>query len=145
VFEAGVLDELLPDWRRSQDRFVTRMLANRVQRDELVCLPNSRMAVRLPWFLALAEMRHKAAHVISLSEMVTWLAGIALRLGVEVWSGFAAKELLVKDGIVAGVKLGDKGLDKEVGRQPNYQPGETLEAKVTVLCEGSLACWPKTW
>ncbi len=138
VFEAEVLDELFPDWKQSHDKFVTKMLANRVERDELVFLPNSRAAVKIPEFLVPPTMRHKANYVISLSEMVNWLAGVARQLGVEVYTGFAAKGLLIEDGMVKGVKLGDKGLDKEGGKQPNYQPGETLEAKVTVLGEGSL-------
>jgi electron-transferring-flavoprotein dehydrogenase len=138
VFEAEVLDELFPDWKQSDDKFVTKMLANRVERDELVFLPNSRYAVRVPEFLVPPAMRHKGNYVISLSEMVNWLADVARQLGVEVYTGFAAKELVVKDGMVTGVKLGEKGLDKEGGKQPNYQPGETLEARVTVLGEGSL-------
>ncbi|MFH0768642.1 MAG: electron-transfer flavoprotein:ubiquinone oxidoreductase [Chloroflexota bacterium] len=138
VFEADVLGELFPDWKQSQDNFVTKMLANRVERDELVFLPNSRVAVKIPEFLVPSAMRHEGNYVISLSEMVNWLADVARQVGVEVYTGFAAKELVVKDGIVTGVRLGDKGLDKEGGKQPNYQPGETLEAKVTVMGEGSL-------
>lgn len=138
VFEADVFDELFPDWKQSQDKFVAKMLANTVERDELVFLPNSRAAVKIPQFLVPPTMRHKGNYIISLSEMVNWLTDVARQLGVEVYTGFAAKGFIVKDGIVTGVKLGDKGLDKEGGKQSNYQPGETLEAKVTVLGEGSL-------
>jgi len=138
LFEAEVLGELLPDWKQSKDKFVTKMLASQVKRDELVYLPNGGAAVKVPGFLVPPAVRHKGNYAISLSELVTWLAGVARQLGVEVYTGFAARELLFKDGMVTGVKLGDKGLDKEGGRQPNYQPGETLEAKVTVLGQGSL-------
>jgi electron-transferring-flavoprotein dehydrogenase len=138
VFEAEVLDEFLPDWKQGDDNFVTRMLANRVERDELVFLPNRRMALKVPGLVVPASMRHEGNYIISLSEMVKWLAGVAGELGVEIYTGFTAKELVIKDGRVTGVKLGDKGLDKEGGQQANYQPGETLEAGVTVLGEGSL-------
>ena len=138
VFQAEVLDELLPDWRRSDDKFVTKMLASRVEQDELFFLPDSRLALKVPGFLVPPSMRHSGDYIISLSEMVRWLAGIARQLGIEIYTGFAAKELVIKDGKVAGVRLGDKGLNKEGGRQANYQPGETVEAGVTVLGEGSL-------
>jgi electron-transferring-flavoprotein dehydrogenase len=138
VFQAEVLDELLPDWRQSDDKFVTRMLASRVERDELVFLPNSRAALKIPHFLIPPSMRHDGNYIISLSEMVRWLADVAAGLGVEIYTGFAAKELVIGDGRVVGVRLGDKGLNKEGGKQANYQPGETVEAGVTVLGEGSL-------
>lgn len=138
VFEAEVLDELIPDWKQSQDKFVTKMLASRVEKDELVFLPNHRMSLKVPGLVVPASMHHEGNYIISLSEMVRWLAGIARQLGVEIYTGFAAKELVIKDNRVAGVKLGDKGLDKDGGKQVNYQPGEMLEAGVTVLGEGSL-------
>jgi electron-transferring-flavoprotein dehydrogenase len=70
--------------------------------------------------------------------MVNWLADIARGLGVEVYTGFAVKEILVKNNVVRGVKLGDKGLNKEGKKLSNYTPGDMLEAKVTVLGEGSM-------
>jgi len=138
VFQAEVLDKLLPDWRQSDDKFVTKTLSSRVEWDELFFLPNSRLALKVPGFLVPPSMRHEGNYIISLSEMVRWLAGIARQLGVEIYTGFAAKELVIRDGKVTGVRLGDKGLNKEGGRQANYQPGETVAAKVTVLGEGSL-------
>jgi len=95
-------------------------------------------AIRIPEIFIPSSMRHKGDYVISVSELVSWLAGIARGLGVEIYTGFAAKEIAVEDGFVRGIKLGDKGLDKDGERQSNYTPGEILEAKVTVLGEGSL-------
>jgi electron-transferring-flavoprotein dehydrogenase len=138
VFQAEVLDELLPDWKQSDDKFVTKMLDNRVERDELVFLPSSRTTLKIPHFLIPPSMRHDGNYILSLSEMVRWLAGIARQLGVEIYTGFAAKELVIGDGKIIGVRLGDKGLNKEGGQQANYQPGETVAASVTVFGEGSL-------
>ena len=138
VFEAGVLDELIPDWRGRQDSFVTRMLANSVKRDETFFLLGQRLSFKLPEAVMPAYLRHKGDYVISVSELAGWLAGIAGGLGVEVYTGFAAKEVVIEGDWVRGITLGDKGLDKEGNRQPNYMPGETLEAKVTVFGEGSL-------
>ncbi len=138
VFEADVLDELIPDWREKRDEFVTKALANRVERDEMLFLLGSGRAIKLPEIFVPSHMRHKGDYVISVSELVNWLAGIARGLGVEIYTGFAAKEIVVEDNLVRGVRLGDKGLDKDGEKQSNYTPGELIEAKVTVLGEGSL-------
>jgi electron-transferring-flavoprotein dehydrogenase len=138
VFEAEVLDELMPGWRESEHKFVTKMLSNRVERDELVFLPSGGLAIKVPETLVPSPMHHKGNYIISVSEMVNWLAGVARALGVEVYSGFAAKEVVFEDNFVKGVKLGGKGLDKDGKPQSNYVPGETIEAKVTVFGEGSL-------
>jgi len=138
VFEADVLGELIPDWKERKDGFVTKMLANRVDRDELIFLAGHYRAIHIPKALVPKALHHKGNYVISLSEMVNWLAGIARGLGVEIYNGFAAKELVTEGDRVKGIKLGDKGLNKEGHKQPNYLPGEVLEAKVTVFGEGSL-------
>lgn len=138
VFEAAVLDELIADWKQRGDAFVTRMLANRVDRDETIFLLGQNRAVRIPGFIVPSYLRHRGDYVLSLSEMVIWLTGIARGLGVEIYTGFAAKEIVVEGKSVRGVRLGEKGLNKEGEQQPNYMPGEMIEAKVTVLGEGSL-------
>ncbi|MBI2287763.1 MAG: 4Fe-4S dicluster domain-containing protein [Chloroflexi bacterium] len=138
VFEADVLNELIPGWKEKKDAFVTKTLANEVKIDETVFLPGGSSAIRLPETIVPKYMRHHGNYVLSLSEMVNWLAGIARELGVEIYTGFAAKELVVADNSVKGIKLGDKGLDKDKRKQSNYSPGEIIEAKVTVFGEGSL-------
>ncbi len=138
VFEAGILDELLPDWREKKDGFVTKVLANKVERDEILLLLGDRLAIKLPETFVPSYMHHSGDYVISVSELVNWLADIARGLGVEIYTGYAAKEVVVENNLVRGVKLGDKGLDKEREKLPNYVPGEILEAKVAVFGEGSL-------
>ena len=138
VFEADVLDELIPDWKEKKDEFVIKTLANRVERDETIFLLGDKFAIKFPEIFVPSHMRHKGDYVISVSELVNWLAGIARGLGVEIYTGFAAKEIVVEDNLVRGVKLGDKGLDKDGEKQSNYTPGEIIEAKVTVFGEGSL-------
>ena len=138
VFEADVLDELIPDWRHKKDTFVTKMLGNRVDVDEVIFLLGDRVAIKLPEFILPPYIQHKGDYALSVSEMVNWLAGIARGLGVEIYTGFAAQEMVLEDNVVKGVKLGDKGLNKEGEKQSNYTPGGILEAKVTVLSEGSL-------
>ncbi len=138
VFESAVLDELLPGWRESRDRFVVRALANEVERDDLYYLPNARNSIRIPDAIVPRAMRHKGDLLVSVSELVGWLAGVAADQGVEVYPGFAAREVLFEDDWVKGVRLVDRGVDREGRRQSNFVPGERLSAGVTVLGEGSL-------
>jgi electron-transferring-flavoprotein dehydrogenase len=138
VFEAGVLDELLPGWRQREDEFVIKVLDNKVKIDEVIFLLGDRIALKLPEFVVPSYLHHKGDYIISVSELVNWLAGIARELGVEIYTGFAAKELITEGKWVKGVKLGDKGLNKEKEKQSNYMPGDILEAKITVFGEGSL-------
>ncbi len=137
VFEADVLDELIPDWREKKSDFVTKTLGNRVDIDEVVFLLGDKVAIKLPEVVVPSYMRHKGDYILSVSEMVNWLGDIARGLGVEIYTGFAAKEIVFEGNVVKGVKLGDKGLNKEGEEQSNYIAGEVLEAKVTVFGEGS--------
>lgn len=137
VFEADVLDELIPEWREKKDPFVTKILNNRVDIDEIVVLLGDKVAIRLPESIVPPYMHHKRDYIVSVSEMVNWLGSIARRLGIEIYTGFAAKEMVIEDSWVKGIKLGDKGVNKEGEKQSNYTPGDVLEAKVTVLGEGS--------
>ncbi len=138
IFKADVLDGLTPGWRGRKDGFVTGMLANKVERDDLFLLVGDRAAIKFPKSFVPAYMRHQGDYVISAGMLVNWLAGIARALGVEIYTGFAAKEIVIENGVVKGVKLGDKGLDRERKKQANHVPGEVLQAKVTVFGEGSL-------
>ncbi|MBI3040601.1 MAG: electron transfer flavoprotein-ubiquinone oxidoreductase, partial [Chloroflexi bacterium] len=138
VFEADVLDELIPGWRERKDGFVTKTLENGVAKDETVFLLGDGLAIKLPEVMVPKDMHHKGNYVISVSELVNWLAGIARGLGVEIYTGFAAKEIVTENSLVKGIKLGDKGRDKEGEKQSNYSAGEIIEAKVTVFGEGSL-------
>ena len=138
IFEAQVLNELLPGWQdNKEDKFVTKLLANRIIKDELYLLNGKSTAFRIPDFIIPSSLRNKNAYAVSISELVNWLAGIAIKLGVEIYTGFAAKEIVVENNMVKGIKLGDKGLDKERHPLSNHVPGEIIEAKVTVLGEGS--------
>jgi electron-transferring-flavoprotein dehydrogenase len=84
-------------------------------------------------------MKNNGFHVISLSRFVRWLAAIAEDLGVNIFPGFAGKEVLYdQDGkTVVGVRTGDKGLDKDGQPRANFEPGVDIIAKVTVLGEGA--------
>lgn len=138
VFEPEALDELMPEWRTSSDPFVTKALESAVEKDETLFLPNQSLALRLPEFVVPGYMRNRRKLILSGSEMVRWLAREAAALGVKVYSGFAATELLFDGSRVRGVRLGARGLGRDGSPQVNFTPAEDIEAKVTVLGEGSL-------
>src|SRR5579863_6864948 len=81
-------------------------------------------------------LQNGGKYVASLNKLVKWMASVAEGLGVQVFPEFPGQELLWDGDRVTGVRIGDKGLDKEGKPKPNYEPGADLLAKVTVLGEG---------
>ncbi len=84
-------------------------------------------------------MHNKGCYIISLSRVSQWMGGVAEEMGVNIFPGFAGKEVLYGDDgrTVIGVRTGDKGLGKEGEEKSNFEPGIDLLAKVTVFAEGA--------
>jgi electron-transferring-flavoprotein dehydrogenase len=81
-------------------------------------------------------LQNHGNYVISLGEMVRWLAPIAGEMGVDLLPEFPASRVLVENGRVVGVRTGDKGIDKLGQPKANYAPGMDIRAKLTILAEG---------
>jgi electron-transferring-flavoprotein dehydrogenase len=81
-------------------------------------------------------MNNHGNYVVSLGEVVRWLAPIVGDMGVDLFPEFAATRVLVEEGRVVGVRTGDKGIDKNGQAKPNYEPGVDIRAKMTILAEG---------
>lgn len=133
VFEAACLDELVPGWRESPDSFFAQMMP--VVKDEMYFL-TTKAARRIPTALVPAGMHHAGEHLVPLGKMVEWLGKVAAGLGVEVYTGFSARELIWEQDVVKGVKLVDQGLGHDGRPKANFMAGETILAKVTVLADG---------
>ncbi len=139
-----LLDGVLPGWRDSDA--AREVLGRTVERDDVLFLPGPAGALQLLPVIKLAgllglgpgQMRHEGDYIVSISQLTRWLARIAQDLGVEVHTGFAVDRVVPgQDGrCAAGVRLVDCGLDKEGRPQPNFSPGETIEADLVVLAEG---------
>ena len=128
VFEPRALGELIPDWREKG-----APLATPATEDRFLFLTKSK-AYRLP---TPPQMNNHGNYIISLGLLVRWLGKQAEELGVEVYPGFAAAEVLYdSNGRVAGVATGDMGIGKDGRPAANYQPGMELRAKWTVFAEG---------
>ncbi|MGE0337012.1 MAG: NAD(P)/FAD-dependent oxidoreductase, partial [Gammaproteobacteria bacterium] len=128
VMEPRALTELIPDWRAQGAPLNTP-----VSEDHFLFLTESR-SFRLPTPPA---MQNHGNYIISLGNVCRWLAQQAEALGVDIYPGFAASEVLYhEDGSVKGVATGDMGRTKEGEEGPNFAPGMELHAKQTIFAEG---------
>jgi electron-transferring-flavoprotein dehydrogenase len=127
VVEPRALAELFPDWR---DRGAP--LDTPATEDRFFYMTETR-AFRLP---TPPQMHNTGNFIVSLGDVVRWLGREAEALGVEIYPGFAAAELLIEDGRVAGVATGDMGIGKDGAPGPNFQRGMELRAPYTLLAEG---------
>ena len=134
VLEPRALDELLPDWR---DRGAP---LNTPATDDRFLFLTRRRALRLP---TPPQMHNAGNYIVSLGNVCRWLGTVAAELGVEIYPGFAAAEVLYDDkGAVRGVATGDVGVGKDGQRTSAYQRGVELTARITLFaegCRGSLA------
>ncbi len=128
VIEPRALDELLPDWKVSGAPLITA-----VTEDRFMFLTRNR-AVRLP---TPPQMHNHGNYIISLGNLCRWLATQAEALGVEIYPGFAAAEVLYDDaGTVTGVATGDLGVGRDGSQTDRFQPGMELRARQTIFAEG---------
>ena len=131
VMDPRALAELFPDWQA-----MDAPLNAPVTEDRFLFL-GERSAFRVPNFLLPACFRNHGNYVVSLGNVCRWLAQQAEGLGVEIFPGFAASEVLYDErGSVRGVATGDMGVGKDGEPGPNYQPGMELHAKYTFFAEG---------
>ncbi len=132
VFEPRALDELFPDWQEQGAPVRTAVTG-----DDVHYLTGEASGRRVPGFFVPRPMHNEGNYIISLGRLCQWLAEQAEALGVNVFPGFAAAEVLYDDeGRVCGVRTSDMGVGKDGERKPSYQPGYDLKAKYTVFAEG---------
>jgi electron-transferring-flavoprotein dehydrogenase len=81
-------------------------------------------------------LQNHGNYVISMGEMVRWMAPIVAEAGVDIFPEFPATRVLIEEGRVVGVRTGDKGIDKLGQPKPNYEPGVDVRAKLVILAEG---------
>ena len=127
VIEPRALTELLPDWQAQG-----APLVQTVTEDRFVFLTQSR-SIRLP---TPPQMHNDGNYIVSLGDVVRWLGTQAEALGVEIYPGFSAAEVLVEGEQVRGIATGDMGITKAGKRGDAYQPGMELRATYTLFAEG---------
>src|SRR5665647_1931121 len=109
IFESDCLDELTPGWKVESDSFINDMIE--IKRDEMYFLTPS-SAIKIPHFIIPPPMHREGNHAISVGKLVNWLSKKAANEGVEIYSGFSAKDILMDNCKVLGVKLIDLGIDR---------------------------------
>ncbi len=128
VVEPRALDELIPDWRERGAPLVTP-----AQDDRFLFLTESR-AFRLP---TPPQMHNRGNYIASLGSLCRWLGREAETLGVEIYPGFAAAEVLYdQEGRVVGVATGNMGVGRDGKPTEGFQPGVELRGKETLFAEG---------
>ncbi|HZK90935.1 MAG TPA: NAD(P)/FAD-dependent oxidoreductase, partial [Stellaceae bacterium] len=136
VFEPRALNELIPDWKERGAPLDTPAT------DDRFLLLTERHSYRLP---TPPQMHNHGNYIISLGNLCRWLATQAEELGVEIYPGFAAAEVLHDgDGRVVGVATGDMGIGKDGQPTASYTPGVELRGRETLFAEGARGSLTKT-
>ena len=126
------LNELIPDWKEKGAPLETE-----VTDDQFLFLTKTG-SYRFPNFLMPRLMNNHGNYIVSLGDVCRWLGQQAEALGVEIYPGFAAAEVLYNDdGSVKGVATGDMGVSKTGEHKDTYTPGMELHAKYTLIAEGA--------
>jgi electron-transferring-flavoprotein dehydrogenase len=132
VFEPTGLDELFSDWREKGAPVKTAVIGDTVH-----FLTSESKSIRVPGLFVPRPMHNKGNYIISLGRLCQWLGEQAEALGVNVFPGFAASEVLYDDqGRVTGVATSDLGIGKDGQRKSTYQAGYELTGKYTIFAEG---------
>src|SRR4051812_3361497 len=130
VMDPRALHELTPDWKAKGAPLNTP-----VTKDRFLFL-REKGHVETPAFLLPACFQNHGNYVVSLGNVTRWLGKEAEALGVEIFPGFAANEILYDGDKVKGVATGDMGVSKKGEKTDAYQPGVELHGKYTLFAEG---------
>lgn len=132
VFEPRALTELFPDWKEKGAPLNTAVTG-----DDIYLFNGEGSSVKLPNFSVPKTMHNDGNYIVSMGNVCRWLAEQAEQLGVEIFPGFPAQDIIYnEDGSVGGVITGDMGLDKDGKPKDSFMPGMELKAKYTVFAEG---------
>jgi len=131
VFEPRALTELFPNWKE-----LGAPLETPVVRDDIYLFRSETAAVKLPGLFVPKPMHNEGNYIISLGKLVRWLGAQAEGLGVDIIPEFAAQDVIIEDGVVKGITIGDKGVDRHGEQTENFAPGPEIRAKYTFFAEG---------
>ena len=132
VLEPRALDELFPDWRARGAPLHTEVTG-----DHFFFYTGARSAIRLPNFAIPKPTHNEGNYIVSMGNVCRWLAEQAESLGVEIYPGFAAAEILyADDGAVKGIATGDMGINAAGEHKDSYMRGMELHARYTLFAEG---------
>lgn len=132
VLEPHALNELFPNWKELEAPLNTPVVD-----DEFYFMTSSEKSTKLAHWMIPKPTHNDGNYVVSLGNVCRWLGQQAENLGVEIYPGFAAAEVVYHDdGSVKGVATGDMGIAADGSQKASFQPGFELHAKYTVFSEG---------
>lgn len=133
VFEPRALNELFPDWKAKGAPLDTSVNA-----EDWQFLSSSANSIQIPNALLPKVLHNTGNYIISLGRFCQWLAEQATELGVDIFPGYAAAQVLYReDGSVGGVITGDMGRAADGSEKPEFVEGIELHGKYTLFCEGA--------
>lgn len=131
VMDPKALTELIPDWKDKGAPVETPVT------DDRFCFFTRGAAIAIPHFLFPPLMSNRGNYIVSLSNLCKWLGQQAEALGVEIYPGFPAHDLIVENDVVKGVVTGDLGVARDGHRKDSFTPGMELRGKYTLFAEGA--------
>jgi electron-transferring-flavoprotein dehydrogenase len=131
VIDPRALNELIPDWKEKGAPLETPVT------DDRFCFFTKGGAITIPHFLFPPLMSNRGNYIVSLSNLCKWLGQQAEGLGVEIYPGFPAHDIILEDGVVKGVITGDLGVAKDGHHKDSFTPGMELRGKYTFFAEGA--------
>ena len=131
ILQPTAMDELFNDWR---DNAECPVKVN-VKKESVKFMTNEK-SFSIPNILIPPVMHNKGNFIISLGSLCKWLGNEAEKLGVEIYPGFAASDIIINNGILKGIVTGDLGVDNQGNPGQNYQPGIEIHSKFTLFAEG---------
>lgn len=144
VFDPKAIKELFPEYAQEGDEHWTNMLhesqgshATPVESDTFKILTESGSSFAIPNMFLPSQLHNEGNYIVSLSQICRWLAEEAENLGVEIYAGFAASEVLISNGAVTGIATRDVGLAKDGSQKSTFERGVELKARQTLFAEGA--------
>lgn len=132
VMETRALDELFPDWQN-----MNAPITVKAKEDRVYVLPNAKKAIKLPSSVVPMTMHNEGNYIVSLGNVVRWLAEQAEAMEIMLFPNFVASEILYNEnGSVCGIVTGDMGVNAKGEPKPSFEAGYELLAKYTVFAEG---------
>ena len=130
VVDPKALNELMPDWKERGAPIEDEVT------EDVFKVMGPAGSISMPTFLFPPLMSNHGCYIVSLGNVCRWLGEQAEAMGVEIYPGFPAADIIEEDGVIKGVLTGDFGLARDGGHKDGYQPGMELRAKYTLIGEG---------
>src|SRR5215831_11960390 len=129
VMDPRGINDLMPDWKEKG-----APIEKPVEEDHVLYLTKTRK-FGLP--IVPPPLQNHGNYIISLNKFARWFGKQVEESGVDIFPGFAGADLIIENERLAGVRTGDKGINKYSGKKGNFEPGIDVRAKITILAEGS--------